>query len=117
MKTSIKNLMSVGMVLALAFPPPVYGLEATQAAQDHLALAVSYDDKVTLQDNLIAEHIKMKKDYNEKFFVNEKVTPMKTLQEMEKHCNKIIESADKEKMQLLEFAKWHRLRAAELQGL
>ena len=45
-----------------------------------------------------------------------KVTPMERIQKMERHSDAIIESAEKQKAELLEFAQWHRMRAAELQG-
>ena len=107
------------LIAGLALLPATwaYAVEATQAASDHLAMAASYEEKVTVQDALIAEHTKMKQDYKERFFVNEKVTPLGRIREMEDHCNGIIASAQTEKGQLLELAKWHRLRAAELQGL
>lgn len=95
---------------------PVYGAESAEVAEDHLALAASYEEKAALQDDLIAEHTKMKQDYKDRFFVNEKVTPLDKIRAMEAHCDAIIKTAEEEKAGLLDFSKWHRMRAAELQG-
>jgi hypothetical protein len=79
-------------------------------------MAASYEEKAAAQDALIAEHTKMKEEYKDRFYVNEKVTPMATMSEMEEHCDAIIDEAQRLKDQFLEFAKWHQMRAAELQG-
>ena len=107
----------LGFSLILISTTVGYAVEKPDAIDEHLALAASYEEKVAVQDALIAEHTKMKADYKSGFFVNEKVTPMGKILEMKDHCDAIIEAAQMEKAQLLEFAKWHRMRASELQGL
>jgi len=102
-----------GLTLTL----PVYAAEAPEVASEHLALAASYESKAAAQNALIAEHTTMEQEYKERFFVNEKVTPIEKIRKMENHCDAIIDAAQKEKNELLEFAQWHRMRAAELQGL
>ena len=116
MKTFYSAMGILLTAWALVGAPRGYALEAPQAASDHLALAASYEAKAADQGALIAEHTKMKADYKEQFFVNEKLTPMNQIQKMDDHCNNIIQAAQAEKDQLLEFAKWHRMRAAELEG-
>lgn len=107
----------LGALLALNLVPlPVFGAEAAGVADDHLAMAASYEEKAAAQDELIAEHTKMKSDYKDRFFVNEKVTPLDKIHAMEDHCNALIKAAEEEKANLLDFTKWHRMRAAELQG-
>ena len=108
--------LSLAVLLGLVPSLPVFAVEAPQAASEHSALAASYEAKAQAQDALIAEHTQMKQDYKARFFVNEKVTPMSQIQKMDDHCNSIIQTAQKEKEELLDFAKWHRMRAAELQG-
>ncbi len=98
------------------FPRGGYAVEAVDAATSHLNLAASYEQKAATQDVVIAEHQQMKKDYREKFFVNAKVTPGNQVKEMENHCDALIQDARKLQAEYLEFAKWHRMRAAELQG-
>ncbi len=58
----------------------------------------------------------MKSDYKQRYFINEKVTPISRLQKMEQRRNAIIQDAQKLKTDYLESAKWHTMRAAELQG-
>ena len=116
MKTFNFVMISLVFVFGLTLSVPIYAADAPQAASDHLALAASYEQKAALQDALITEHTQMKKDYKGQFFVNEKLTPMSKIQAMDDHCNAIIQDAQKVKDELLEFAKWHRMRAAELQG-
>jgi hypothetical protein len=96
---------------------PLYAQELSfsQVAADHEAMAQSYEKKAAEQDTLIAEHTDMKADFKKKFYINEKVTPGVDKQ-MGKHCNAIIKKAQELKKELLEFAKWHQMRAAELQG-
>ncbi len=114
-KVALGFLLVAGLVLLPG--KIVFAAETAQAASDHLAMAASYEGKAAAQDALIAEHTKMKADYKNRFFVNEKVTPLDKVRQMEDHCDAIIATAQKEKDELLEYAKWHRMRAAELQGL
>ena len=106
-----------GVVLAGGLMAPVYAEEdISKVAKDHLALAASYEEKATGQEALVAEHTDMKRDYKRRFYVNEKVSPLLKVQKMEAHCDGIIRAAQAEATELREFAKWHRMRAAELEG-
>lgn len=113
--------MGIGVILAvtLLVGAPLMGLAAapSEVADDHLAMAASYEEEVAAQEALIAEHTKMKQDYKDRFFVNEKVTPLNRIRAMEEHCDALIDAAQAEKAKLLDFAQWHRMRAAELKGL
>ena len=88
----------------------------SQVANDHLARAASGEEKATVQEALVAEHTAMKRDYKRRFYVNEKVSPLLKVQKMEAHCDAIIKAAQAEATELREFAKWHRMRAEELEG-
>jgi uncharacterized coiled-coil DUF342 family protein len=91
--------------------------DVSATVADHEAKAAQYLEKVKAQDALIAEHTQMKKYFRRRYYVNEKLTPMKTaIEPMEKHCDAIIKDATKLKGELEEFAKWHDMRAAELKG-
>ncbi|MBI4115720.1 MAG: hypothetical protein HY447_03995 [Candidatus Omnitrophica bacterium] len=116
MKTLAIVVLSLGVLLGVVSPISAFAVEPAQAAADHLAMAASYEQQATSQDALIAEHTTMKKEYKDRFFVNEKVTPISKVRKMERHCDAIIKDAQKVKNDLLDFAKWHRMRAAELQG-
>ena len=116
MKNSKIVVLGLIMLVSSAFSGVLYGAEPSGEVADHLKMAASYEEKATAQDIVIGEHTKMKQDYKNQFFTNQKVSPTGKIQEMEKHCNAIIQDAQKLKVEYLEFAKWHRMRAAELQG-
>ncbi len=116
MKTFNGLILILVIALGLASLTPVYAGEAPQVATDHLAQAAVYEQRAQAQDALIAEHTQMKQDYRKRFFVNEKVSPMRKIKEMENHCDAIIKDASSLKVEFLELAKWHRMRAAELEG-
>ena len=116
MKKLILTSLGFAFLLSLGSGMPVFAAETSAVASDHLALAASYEEKVAAQDALIAEHTQMKQDYKERFYVNDKVTPQDQFLKMDAHCDAIIADAQKLKDELLDFAKWHRMRAAELQG-
>ena len=113
----ILSIIILGLVMAATVGASsiVYAAEPSQVATDHLSMAKSYEDKAAAQDALIAEHEQMKKDYKSKYFINEKITPMAKLKKMNDHCDAIIKDAKKLKAEFLDFGKWHRLRAEELQ--
>ncbi len=112
----MKTILILAIVLSLISITPVYAGEGSQVASDHLAQAASYEQRAQAQNDLIAEHTKMKEDYIRRYFINEKVSPTSKIKEMEKHCDTIIKDALGLKAEFLEFAKWHRMRAAELAG-
>ena len=62
-------------------------------AAAHLKMEKYYEDKAAEQDAIIAEHQRMKSEYKQQYFINEKVTPVNRLKEMEKHCDAIIHDA------------------------
>ena len=109
-------IYSLVIMIAAAVAQNVYAAEPSQVAADHLAMAKSNEDKAAAQDVLIAEHEQMKMHYKARFFINERTTPMILVMKMEQHCDSIIKDAQKLKADFLDFAKWHRARAAELQG-
>ena len=80
------NIAMLALMMALSFVSltPVYA-EVSQAAEDHLALAASYEQKAQAQDTLIAEHQQMKKDYPGTLALSPKDTSSVRVQEMDKH--------------------------------
>jgi hypothetical protein len=93
-----------------------FAAEPSQVAADHLSMAKYYEGKAAEQGAIIAEYQQMKADYKKRYYINEKLTPSARLKTMEDHCDAIIRDAKKLDSEFLEFAKWHKLRAAELQG-
>lgn len=116
----MRNVVVSGLVLASGLLlPAAYATEDAAAVADaHQQMAASYQAKAAEQDALIAEHEQMKKDYEKRFTPPNasKVGVPSDVKEMEAHCDRIINAAEKEKQELLDFAKWHEMRAAELQG-
>jgi cell division protein FtsB len=108
--------LALFVLLFLAGVGRVDAVQVSEATTDHLALAKKYEAQMNVQNTLITEHQQMKRDYYNRFFVNEKISPRKKLQKMEQHCDAIVTEATKLRDELQEFAKWHRMRAAELEG-
>ncbi len=110
------TVLSLALVFGFALAQNLSAAEPAQATADHLKMEKYYEDKATEQDAIIAEHQRMKSEYKQQYFINEKVTPVNRLKEMEKHCDAIIHDAQKLRADYLESAKWHKMRATELQG-
>ena len=110
-------MMAFIMMMGLAPVQSVFAGEGTVAIADHLALANSYEQKAAEQDAAIGHHQKMKKNYEKRFHVMKKANAPSKVKEMEKHCDAIIQSAEALRNEYADFAKWHRMRAAELQGM
>lgn len=106
------------MVLTMLSQYPAFAAEVSEVIADHKSLAASYQEKAAAQDALIQEHQQMKKDYNRRFTPSNysKIGIPSRVKEMDKHCDKIVKAAKQEKQTLLDFAEWHRMRAAELEG-
>lgn len=114
MKTKI--IVSLTLVFVLAMPLVFAETVNLNDPKYHESLAASYEQKALEQDALILEHQQMKKDVADRAVSSPKSGPVPVVKEMEKHCNAIINDAQILKTELQEFAKWHRMRAAELQG-
>jgi hypothetical protein len=116
MKTLNIAILSLAIMIGLALPRDLYAANPPQGAAGHLSMAKYYKGRVAEQEELISEHQQMKADYKKHYFINEKVTPSAGLKKMEDHCDAIIRDAKKSEAEFLDFAKWHKMRAAELQG-
>lgn len=117
MKTS--KYVALGlMALAMLSQIPAFAAEVSDVIADHQSTATSYEQKAAQQDALIKEHVEMKKTYAQRYTPSNasKIGVPSKVKEMEKHCNAIVKDATKLRNELLDFAKWHRMRAAELQG-
>ena len=110
------TILSLTLLIGFAISQNLFAAEPSQVAADHLKMEKYYEDKAAEQDAIIAEHQQMKSEYKQRYFINEKVTPVSRIKEMEKHCDAIIHDAEKLKSDYLESAKWHKMRAIELQG-
>jgi len=116
MKTRNIALLSLVFLMGFMLSQNLYAAEPSQVASDHLKMEKYYEGKAAEQDAIIAKHQQMKREYKQQYFINEKVTPVSQLKKMEQHCDAIIHDVEKLKADYLESAKWHAMRAAELEG-
>lgn len=104
------------MILGMAFQYPAFAAEVSDVIRDHKAMAASYQEKAAAQEPLITEHRKMKEEYQRKHIGSPKAMPSSKVTEMQRHCDAIAKSAKQLQNELLDFSKWHEMRAAELEG-
>lgn len=112
----INQIVLTTAILLIIAGAAAFAAERDAVVADHMAKATSYEEKAKAQDALIAEHQQEKKDYKSKYYINDKVTPPQRFAAFEKHCDAVIQDATKLRDELAEFAKWHRMQAAELKG-
>lgn len=115
MKAFTLILLSGALMLAIV-SVKAYAVEVDQAVAEHLAKAASYEEKDKTQEAVIADHQKQKESYRRRYYINDKVTPPWLFARVEKEHDAIIKEAMRLRDEYLYFAKWHRMRAAELNG-
>lgn len=84
---------------------------APQTASDHLALAKAYDDRAAMWQREAAMHKEMAAAYKKGKPANDP-----DAMTMERHCMKIARDAEALAVDAQDAAKYHRLRAKELQA-
>jgi hypothetical protein len=84
-------------------------------ADDHLVLAKTYDDKAIAWRQEAAYHREMAAAYKRSHPDFKGIRNPEAVT-MEKHCSKIANDADRLAADAEDTAKYHRLRAKELQG-
>jgi hypothetical protein len=100
-------------------PPAAEGPDAAEISQVesvHLSLANSYEVQARELERVIEEHRRMKAEGVDKFYVNDRITPVRSLQELDGLFDKAIRSAQQFHDDLLGLAGWHRVKAGELRG-
>ncbi len=85
--------------------------DTNQVVRDHRAKSASYEQKAKEQQIIIDEHQHMKL-----MQTNDPITPQPIIRKQNAHCDAILRDATKLRDDFLDFAKWHRMRAAELEG-
>ncbi len=115
---SAAGLLSVGSALAVepSSEGPGPAVKVPETASDHLAMAKQYDEKVAAWRKEAAYHHEMAAAYKKERpdFKGGVRNPWTV--RMEKHCAKIATDAEKLAADAEEAARFHRLRAGELQG-
>jgi len=117
MKTKTLIVAIMVVTLAMGAGLPAFAGEEALAVADHIAMANAYEQKASEQDALISQHATMKRDYEKRHYMMKKAGVPAKVEEMDKHCDSIIQAATNLRNEFTDFAKWHRMRAAEVQGL
>jgi hypothetical protein len=129
--TKIKAL-TAGMLLALAVSLPASSLaqakpdhsghqghemKAPQTAQEHRARAKEYREKAEAQRQDAETHKQMLADYSKGVAKNPKDTGENPyVKKMRLHCQKYIKAAEALAYETEEMAKFHEMRAKEMEG-
>ena len=111
-------LLSAGPGFAAEAAPEAAGrvVKLPETASDHLAMAKEYDEKAAAWRKEAEYHREMAAAYKKERpdFKGGMRNPWTV--KMEKHCAKIYTDAEKLAADAEESAKYHRLRAKELEG-
>jgi len=86
-------------------------MKLPESAGDHLALAQNYEEKAAAWRQEAAHHREMAAAYRNSRPANDADAAT-----MQKHCMKIVKDAEALATDADDTAKYHRLRAKELQG-
>ena len=92
-------------------------MKAPQTAQEHKARAAEYEKKAAEYRKDIAAHRKMLADYSKTVAQAPKTTIENAyIRKMRLHCEKYIKAAEALAREADEMAKFHTLRAKEMEG-
>ena len=103
------TLCLAALVLAFAGRAPSAWAEEDAAA--HRAKATFYEEKAKAEQSVIDDHRHM---LLEQF--NEQITPKQIVRRQNVHCEGLVREAEKLRDDFRDLARWHRMRAAELEG-
>ncbi len=116
MKQNIIFAILVGLVILL----PMKGWASVPTTlEEHQEKVKYYEDQAKAQDMIVAEHQKMKKDYEKEIGFTPKMRRFYSgkIDSMKKHCNTIILKAQEISSELRKMAEWHSMRAKEMKGM
>ncbi len=109
------NKMKVMVIgILFLFGTTVWAQDVSKVKAEHLSRASKYLDLVIVQQNIIEDHLKMKTDFQKKYWINEKLSSKQKINEMETHCEKIIAAAKSQKDNFEMMAVMHNSLAKEL---
>jgi hypothetical protein len=92
----------------------IWAQDVSKVKAEHISKASRYEELAKAQQNIIDEHSNMKKDFQKKYWINEKLSPKLKIKEMETHCDKIITDAKAQKANFEMMAVMHNFLAKEL---
>lgn len=113
-----KSFLATALALCV-ISVPVYAAQFDPDVSDHRAWSQIYEKKAMEQDAVIASHKKMKVQVGKYYGLDTSpsgTTDLAIGRDMQRHCDEIIIAAQNLQQELSEFAKWHEMRAAELEG-
>ena len=123
--TIARLLLAAMTLLAMALPAcaqepaksdSAYEIKIPETAKDHYEMA-EYYQKIEAQNRKEIEmHKKMLADFAQTVAKNPKVGENPYLKNMRLHCEKFIKAAESLKAEAAESAKFHILRAKEMEG-
>ena len=121
---AVLGIMALLMVSLLVTSPQAlaqvdhnHQLKAPDTAQDHYVLADQYKKKAADLQGEIDRHNQMLAEYSKGIAKSPKATGENSyVKNMRLHCGKYIKAAENLESEDLEFAKFHTLRAKELEG-
>lgn len=111
----IAGLMSFGG--ALYASEQAADVKMPETAEEHLAMAESYREKVRLYLQEVETHQRMLEDYKKRAAYSPKASVENPwLKKMRKHCQAHINNARRLAEEAQEFADYHEILGKELQG-
>ncbi len=111
----IQKTIAVMVLMTAAFLTAsvvMAGMPKTKASC--LAVAEKYERLATDQEAVVKEHREMKADYRGNQATLAKGVREKAMEEMDKHCDAIIASAQKLADEYKAMAQWHKIHATEM---
>ena len=106
--------MIIGILLCFGINVAIFSQDVSKIKSEHLKMIAKYEEQAKAQGMIAEEHSKMKKEFVKKYFINEKQSNRQTINEMEKHCDKIVEEANELKKHFQMMADFHKSLATEL---
>jgi len=109
--------LSIGSPRATAQTDSNRTAKVPQTAQEHYALADRYQKEATELRGEIEQHNQMLAEYSKDVAKNPKATGENSyIKNMRLHCEKYVKAAENLMAEDTELAKFHTLRAKELEG-
>lgn len=116
-RSALRVVTAVVGVLLSASALSAAEVKIPESAQEHLAMAASYREKVKTYLQEVETHQQMLEAYRRKVVVNPRSQYENPwLKKMRKHCERYITEARQLAAEAQKFADYHELMGKELQG-
>lgn len=112
-----RNLTVIALALATAMPVArAADAKVPETVAEHLAMSKSYVEKAAAWRAEAERHWRMAADFRKSHPDRKSGARNTRAAEMDKHCSTLARDAEKLAADAEDFAKYHRMRAAELEG-